>query len=73
MGNGAKAAQRRERNQKEKKVAKSQLKGNVAACNISCNICKQSFLQTAKAPILTSHAENKHGKTMAECFPDFQG
>ncbi|SPO02338.1 uncharacterized protein DNG_05011 [Cephalotrichum gorgonifer] len=71
-GNGAKAAQKRARNMKDAKgEAKSQLKSNAAACNISCNICKQSFLQTAKAPMLTIHAENKHSKTLAECFPNF--
>ncbi|KEZ46004.1 hypothetical protein SAPIO_CDS1407 [Scedosporium apiospermum] len=72
MGNGAKAQQKRERNQKDSKVAKSQLKSNTAACNIVCNVCKQSFLQTSKAPTLTIHAENKHSKTLADCFPNFQ-
>ncbi|PKS08233.1 hypothetical protein jhhlp_005175 [Lomentospora prolificans] len=73
MGNGAKAQQKRERNQKDQKVAKSQLKSNAAACNIVCNVCKQTFLQTSKAPALTAHAENKHGKTITDCFPEFQG
>ncbi|CAI4218577.1 unnamed protein product [Parascedosporium putredinis] len=72
MGNGAKAQQKRERNQKDQKSAKSQLKTNAAACNIVCSICKQTFLQTSKAPALATHAENKHSKTIAECFPGVQ-
>ena len=48
------------------------LQQNAAACNITCVVCKQTFLQTSKAPTLTVHAENKHSKTLADCFPDFQ-
>ncbi|KAH7156255.1 At2g23090 like protein [Dactylonectria macrodidyma] len=72
MGNGAKAQQKRDRNQKEGKVAKSQLKVNKQACDIQCQICKSTFLKTTKAPALTEHAENKHSKTIEECFPTFQ-
>jgi hypothetical protein len=70
MGNGAKAQQKRERNQKDAgKGAKSQLKVNEKACDIQCNICKSTFLKTTKVPALLQHAENKHSKTLAECFP----
>lgn len=72
MGNGAKAQQKRDRNQKDGKVAKSQLKVNKQACDIQCQICKSTFLKTTKAPALTEHAANKHSKTLEECFPTFE-
>jgi hypothetical protein len=50
MGNGAKAQQKRERNQKDGKVAKSQLKSNEKAMDIQCQICKSTFLKTTRAP-----------------------
>ena len=57
-GNGAKAAQKRERNaDKLKKSAGSQLKQNEAAKTIVCTQCKQSFLGTMRKPALTTHAE----------------
>ncbi|KAI1392878.1 DUF1909-domain-containing protein [Hypoxylon trugodes] len=71
MGNGAKAAQKRERNAKDTKVAKSQLKSNVKAMDIQCQICKSTFLKTTRAPQLTEHATNKHSKTIADCFPGY--
>ncbi|KAH7375648.1 At2g23090 like protein [Plectosphaerella cucumerina] len=72
MGNGARAAQKRERNAKDAKgVAKSQLKVNAAAKDIQCVVCKATFLKTTKAPALTEHADNKHKKTLADCFPTF--
>ncbi|KAK5992778.1 hypothetical protein PT974_06194 [Cladobotryum mycophilum] len=71
MGNGAKAQQKRERNQKDGKAAKSQLKVNEKAMDIQCQVCKATFLKTTKAPGLTEHAQNKHSKTLAECFPSF--
>ncbi|KXX80461.1 hypothetical protein MMYC01_202906 [Madurella mycetomatis] len=72
-GNGAKAAQKRARNkEKAAPVAKSQLKSNTAAMNIVCNVCKQTFLSTSRAPQLTQHAENKHNSTLTQCFPDFK-
>jgi len=47
-GNGAKAAQKRERAAKDAAGgAKSQLKVNVAAMNKKCSVCLQPFLQTA--------------------------
>ncbi|KAK0384076.1 hypothetical protein NLU13_8165 [Sarocladium strictum] len=74
MGNGARAQQKRERNMKDQKgVAKSQLKVNEQAKDIQCTICKSTFLKTAKAPMLTEHAQNKHSKALADCFPSFQG
>ncbi|KAI5467298.1 At2g23090 like protein [Mariannaea sp. PMI_226] len=72
MGNGAKAQQKRDRNQKSENKAKSQLKVNQQACDIQCQICRSTFLKTTKAPALTEHAENKHGKSIEECFPTFQ-
>ena len=57
-GNGAKAAQKRERNaEKNKKPAGSQLKANEAAKTITCAVCKQAFLGTMRKPALTTHAE----------------
>ncbi|KAI8628909.1 DUF1909-domain-containing protein [Xylariaceae sp. FL1651] len=72
MGNGAKAQQKRERNAKDNKVAKSQLKSNVKAMDIQCAVCKSTFLKTTRAPQLTEHAANKHSKTLADCFPGYE-
>ncbi|KXJ91243.1 hypothetical protein Micbo1qcDRAFT_162877 [Microdochium bolleyi] len=72
MGNGAKAAQKRDRNAKDAKgAAKSQLKTNEKAMDIQCQICKSTFLKTTRAPQLTEHAANKHSKTIADCFPTY--
>ncbi|OBZ79667.1 hypothetical protein A0H81_00562 [Grifola frondosa] len=72
MGNGAKAQQKRERNAaKAGATAKSQNKTNQAALNIVCQTCRQAFLLTTRAPALEEHAQNKHAKTIAECFPTF--
>jgi len=72
MGNGAKAAQKRDRNAKDAKgTAKSQLKTNEKAMDIQCQICKSTFLKTTRAPQLTEHASNKHSKTIADCFPSY--
>jgi hypothetical protein len=73
MGNGAKAAQKRERNADKSaaKGSKSQAKVNEAAKSIVCATCKQAFLITTRAPALEEHSANKHSKTMAECFPNF--
>ncbi|TFY78953.1 hypothetical protein EWM64_g5056 [Hericium alpestre] len=72
MGNGAKAAQKRERNGERNaaKGSKSQAKVNEAAKNIICSVCRQPFLVTTRAPALEEHAQNKHSKTMADCFPN---
>jgi hypothetical protein len=57
-GNGAKAAQKRERNAaKNSKSAGSQLKTNEAAKTIVCVQCKTSFLGTMRKPALTEHAQ----------------
>ncbi|KAG6013811.1 hypothetical protein E4U54_006315 [Claviceps lovelessii] len=50
LAQGAKAQQKRERNAKDSKVAKSQLKVNQQAMNIQCQICKATFLSTTKGP-----------------------
>ncbi|ERS99711.1 hypothetical protein SPBR_02098 [Sporothrix brasiliensis 5110] len=72
-GNGAKAAQKRERNAKDKAgAAKSQLKTNEKALNIQCFVCKATFLSTTRENALNDHATNKHSKTLADCFPDFK-
>ncbi|EPQ28689.1 uncharacterized protein PFL1_03992 [Pseudozyma flocculosa PF-1] len=71
MGNGAKAQQKRERNAKAAGgVAKSQTKVNEAAKNVMCMTCRQTFLLTVREPALKQHAEDKHNKTLAECFPN---
>lgn len=55
-GNGAKAAQKRERAAKDAKgTAKSQLKDNIAAMNKKCSICLQPFLQTANKKVSLSN------------------
>lgn len=72
MGNGAKAQQKRERNAKDGKTAKSQLKVNAKAMDIQCTVCKSTFLKTTRAPQLTEHASNKHSKTLADCFPGYE-
>ncbi|KAJ5242062.1 uncharacterized protein N7469_000389 [Penicillium citrinum] len=70
MGNGARAQQKRERNATQgKSVAKSQTKSNEKAMSIQCQVCKQTFLQTTKAPALLEHASNKHKKGLPDCFP----
>lgn len=57
-GNGAKAAQKRERNAtKNSKSAGSQLKSNEAAKTILCVQCKTSFLGTMRKPALSEHAQ----------------
>ncbi|KAI0252611.1 At2g23090-like protein, partial [Lactifluus subvellereus] len=69
---GAKAQQKRERNAEKNapKGAKSQAKSNEAAKNIICLVCKQSFLVTTRAPALEEHSQDKHSKSMADCFPN---
>ncbi|KNZ71455.1 hypothetical protein J132_09780, partial [Termitomyces sp. J132] len=68
---GAKAQQKRERNADKNaaKGSKSQSKVNEAAKSIVCSDCRQSFLITTRAPALTEHAQNRHNKTMEQCFP----
>ncbi|GAB5586227.1 hypothetical protein Unana1_01127 [Umbelopsis nana] len=72
MGNGQKAQMKRDRNAKDlKKGPTSQLKQNNAAKTVICQTCKQTFLCTIRAKALTEHAENKHSKTIDDCFPGF--
>ncbi|KAI6032021.1 DUF1909-domain-containing protein [Pisolithus microcarpus] len=75
MGNGAKAAQKRERNSGKQldKGPTSRLKVNEAAKSIICQTCRQTFLLTTRAPALEEHATNKHSKSLAECFPGYTG
>lgn len=42
-----------------------------AALTVKCKICMQTFLQTVREPALKEHAENKHSKTVKDCFPDW--
>ncbi|KAJ1973208.1 hypothetical protein H4R35_004234 [Dimargaris xerosporica] len=70
MGNGQKAQHKRERLLKNAGKAKgSQLKQNEAAKTFMCTICRQTFLQTIRPKALAEHAENKHSKTLNDCFP----
>ncbi|EJT73245.1 hypothetical protein GGTG_10092 [Gaeumannomyces tritici R3-111a-1] len=72
MGNGNRAQQKRDRNAKDQKgVQKSQLKVNEQAKNIQCEVCKATFLTTTREPQLLLHSDNKHSKTVAECFPTY--
>ncbi|ORX49451.1 DUF1909-domain-containing protein [Hesseltinella vesiculosa] len=73
MGNGQKAQMKRERNAQKAagKGGNSQLKVNAAAKNIICKKCFQTFLCTSREKALTEHAENKHGMSMKDCFPDY--
>ncbi|KZP32202.1 DUF1909-domain-containing protein [Athelia psychrophila] len=72
MGNGAKAQQKRERNaDKSAGGSKSQIKSNETAKTIVCATCKQGFLLTTRGPALEEHSQNKHSKTMADCFPNY--
>lgn len=64
-GNGAKAAQKRERNAKKQsgqKSAKSQLKVNEAAKTVVCKVCLTSFMSVSSKKMLAEHADNKHPK-----------
>ncbi|KAJ1950273.1 hypothetical protein IWQ62_006596 [Dispira parvispora] len=72
MGNGQKAAHKRERNAAKLagKNKGSQLKVNEAAKSIVCQVCRQTFLKTVRPKALSEHAENKHNKTLKDCFPE---
>jgi len=72
MANGSKTQQRQKRNAEKNasKNAKSQSKSNEKAKSVVCSICKQSWLLTVRPPELEEHAQNKHSKTMENCFPD---
>ncbi|KAJ3390307.1 hypothetical protein HDU92_000546, partial [Lobulomyces angularis] len=59
MGNGAKAAEARKRNQKVVNEAKSQTKTNEQAKTVQCKVCLLTFLCTVKEVTLKQHVENK--------------
>ncbi|CAO3634499.1 unnamed protein product [Mucor hiemalis] len=75
MGNGQKAQMKRERNAKaagkDVVIFCINVVHNEAAKNIICKVCFQTFLCTAREKALTEHAENKHSKTIKDCFPDW--
>ncbi|KAM0751546.1 DUF1909-domain-containing protein [Meredithblackwellia eburnea MCA 4105] len=74
MGNGNKAAMKREANAAKgaKTGPTSQLKANAAALTIQCDICKQSFMGTTKLPGLQEHVSARHaGKEVSNCFPNW--
>ncbi|CEP15598.1 hypothetical protein [Parasitella parasitica] len=62
---------KRERNTKTIQGGKSQNKINESAKNIVCKTCFQAMLCTSREKALSEHAENKHNKTLKECFPDW--
>ncbi|KAI8324357.1 DUF1909-domain-containing protein [Martensiomyces pterosporus] len=73
MGNGAKAQMKRDRASKGAKGEQhSQLKVNQKAMSVVCQVCRTQFLCTISAKALEEHAENKHSKTIKECFPGFE-
>lgn len=78
MGKGANACKRNQaRDRKDKSSAKepkSQLKSNVAAMTVKCQICLQPFMPTQNRSQLQSHIDGKHSsKSFEECFPTYIG
>ncbi|KAJ3301544.1 hypothetical protein HDV03_000690 [Kappamyces sp. JEL0829] len=75
MGNGAKAAMKRERNAKDAAGGgKSQKESNAKAMNVICTVCRQAFFTTVRRPALEEHVSNKHsGKDFSACFPNYSG
>ncbi|RYO98676.1 hypothetical protein DL764_007002 [Monosporascus ibericus] len=72
-GNGAKAAQKRERNQLQnaKKGPASQLKSNEASKKLVCEWCHLNMMVTCNRQQLEAHAQ-KDGKPFEACFPNWQ-
>jgi len=70
MGNGAKAASKRERNAKDANTGgKSQLKSNAAAKTLICRNCKQDWQGTTNKATLEQHVSSRHPKLKyEECF-----
>ncbi|CAM9602072.1 unnamed protein product [Choristocarpus tenellus] len=72
-GNGQKSATARLRNEKKKGQGNkgSERAVNAAACNIICQVCRQSFMNVSNDAILMTHVTKKHKgkKSPAECFP----
>ncbi|KAG5175885.1 At2g23090 like protein [Tribonema minus] len=71
-GNGQKSKAAREKAAKrDAKPKGSQLAMNSAACNIVCQVCRQTFMMVANETTLREHALNKHPKSApSACFPD---
>lgn len=70
-GNGMKSKTKRDRNQAKNAKGKkgSQLKSNTQALNITCKICRASFMCTMTEGNLMEHCDNKHPKkSPGECF-----
>jgi len=68
----AATARARKAKEQQKKGAGSQLQTNAKASNIICNVCKQTFMCTAKQQTLQEHLDKKHAKlSLNDCFPDF--
>lgn len=78
-GNGARAAQRRERQAKADASAghvtsaEDRKKQQAAATAHICTVCMQSFSNTVRQPELQQHTDkhSKLNKTLADCFPNF--
>merc|ERR1719262_275659 len=80
-GNGQKSAAARARKQeklKKQKSAKSTKYDSKVQSDqkaFKCKICMQTFMVTAKKPVLEAHVTSKHSgktaKTFEQCFPDF--
>ena len=76
-GNGQKSAKAREEAQRKALATKSPEERAAAAAKakadseaVSCIICKQGFMCTAKGKQLRAHVESKHDKTdPLTCFP----
>jgi hypothetical protein len=72
MGNGAKAAMKRERNAKDQKgQASSQLKVNQKAMNVQCSICRQQYMQTINRKTLEDHISSKEIDIDIACRQNF--
>ena len=63
MGNGAKAAMKRDRNASEKKGGGSQLDANAKAMDKQCKKCMQTFLTTtSKKVCFVPSSRRGHGQ-----------
>eukprot|EP00389_Voromonas_pontica_P000047 GDKH01000076.1.p2 GENE.GDKH01000076.1~~GDKH01000076.1.p2 ORF type:complete len:79 (-),score=21.74 GDKH01000076.1:137-373(-) len=73
--NACRSAQKRDRAAANApKDPKSQLKSNQQAMNITCNICRQPFMNTQNRMQLQGHVDSKHSKsTFDDCFPGYSG
>ena len=80
-GNGARAAQKRERNAKKaddaghSTTAEDRKKQQAAATAYKCTNCMQTFSSTVRQSELEGHIE-KHSKlklSLTDCFPNWTG